>query len=549
MIVRSQHRARSTQRSRGGYVLIAVLVVIVVLSLVAYRFTDAMTSDYRASVRTADMAQARAAAASGVQYVAGLLADPESRSSVLSNSLNNPALFQGIPVRAGAASQRDAFFSIVAFSPLGNASGQRFGITDEGGKLNINALIKIDPTGQALYNALLKLPNMTAEIADAIVDWVDSNDDIRPSGAESAEYADLGYRAKNGPLNSIDELLLVRGITPQLLFGTDRNRNGVDDDGGGGLDRGWSDFLTVHGREVNVDSSGLLRIWINHNSDDLNAIYKALLDGGVDREMAAYLIASKIYTRTQLDASGNPTQGGGGGGKGGGKSGKGGGGSKQQKVRVGSADDLIAAVEKSLSDPSVLAPKAVSSLMDLVNTRVTLPASSSGSGSSGAFGVGKQQETVVVNCPLNDSSRLHEILPVLLDKVCTKADVEIIPRLNVNTAPREVLQGLPGLEDTDVDAIMSAREGLVPDDPATTSGAWLVTMANLTPAKFKALEKYVTGSSMVYRVESIGYLAGGSPMVRVEAMIDINLGSPRILYFRELTDLDSPRALQVQAQP
>jgi hypothetical protein len=270
--------------------------------------------------------------------------------------------------------------------------------------------------------------------------------------------------------------------------------------------------------------------------------------------MAAYLIASKIYTRTQLDSSGNPIQGGGGGGggKGGGKngkSGKGGGGSKQQKVRVGSADDLIAAVEKSLSDPSVLAPKAVSSLMDLVNTRVTLPASSSGSSGSGAFGVGKQQETVVVNCPLNDPSRLHEILPVLLDKVCTKADVEIIPRLNVNTAPREVLQGLPGLEDSDVDAIMSAREGLVPDDPATTSAAWLVTMANLTPAKFKALEKYVTGSSMVYRVESIGYLAGGSPMVRVEAMIDINLGSPRILYFRELTDLDSPRALQVQTQP
>ena len=163
---------------------------------------------------------------------------------------------------------------------------------------------------------------MTPEIADAIVDWVDPDDNPRPSGAESSDYSDKGYRAKNGPLNSMDELLLVKGVTPQLLYGTDRNRNGQDDDDGGGLDRGWSDFLTVHGREVNVDSTGMLRIWVNHNSDDLNAIYKAMLDGGIDQEMAAYIIAAKIYTRTQLDANGNPIQSGSGngGGKGVGRS-------------------------------------------------------------------------------------------------------------------------------------------------------------------------------------------------------------------------------------
>ena len=377
---------------------------------------------------------------------------------------------------------------------------------------------------------------MTPEIADAIVDWVDPDDNPRPSGAESSDYSDKGYRAKNGPLNSMDELLLVKGVTPQLLYGTDRNRNGQDDDDGGGLDRGWSDFLTVHGREVNVDSTGMLRIWVNHNSDDLNAIYKAMLDGGIDQEMAAYIIAAKIYTRTQLDANGNPIQSGSGngGGKGGGK-----GGGSAQKVRVGGANDLIAAVEKSLSDPAGLAPKSIASIMDLVNTRVTLP--STGGSSTGAFGVGQQQETVVANCPLNDPSRMSDLLPVLLDKCCTKADVEITPRVNVNSAPREVLSGLPGLADADVDAIMSAREGLDPEAAAgSTSPAWLITMAGLTPTKFKALEQYVTGTSMVYRIESIGYLGSGSPVVRIEAIMDINLGAPRILYFRELSDLDNP---------
>ena len=68
-----------------------------------------------------------------------------------------------------------------------------------------------------------------------------------------------------------------------------------------------------------------LRIWVNHNSDDLPAIYKALQESGLDEEMAAYLIAAKIYTRTQLDAQGNPLQMG--KGKGGGKKG-----GKNQKI-------------------------------------------------------------------------------------------------------------------------------------------------------------------------------------------------------------------------
>ena len=36
------------------------------------------------------------------------------------------------------------------------------------------------------------------------------------------------YAPRNGPLGSIEELLLVRGVTPALLFGADLNRNGVD---------------------------------------------------------------------------------------------------------------------------------------------------------------------------------------------------------------------------------------------------------------------------------------------------------------------------------
>ena len=86
----------------------------------------------------------------------------------------------------------------------------------------------IDTSGRAM---LLKLPGMTIEIADAILDWIDDDDEPREYGAEIDFYSTLTppYSPQNGPLKTIEELLLVRGITPDMLFGRDINRNGMID--------------------------------------------------------------------------------------------------------------------------------------------------------------------------------------------------------------------------------------------------------------------------------------------------------------------------------
>ena len=77
---------------------------------------------------------------------------------------------------------------------------------------------------------LMALPGMTEETADAILDWLDEDEEPREYGAESDYYSSLSppYAAKNGQLETVEELLLVRGVTPQLLFGADVNRNGID---------------------------------------------------------------------------------------------------------------------------------------------------------------------------------------------------------------------------------------------------------------------------------------------------------------------------------
>ncbi|MBA4064754.1 MAG: hypothetical protein C0501_13775 [Isosphaera sp.] len=530
MILTPDSRLPTPDPRRPGYVLLVVLIVIVVLSLAAYRFTDAMTGEFRAAVRTSDAAQSRAAAVSGVYYVADLLADPDRVKTELNSdpTVDNTAAFGERVVRAGDETAREARFRIVSVALLdGGQYEQRAALTDEGGKLNVNALMAQDKTGAVLYAALMQLPGMTEDVADGIVDWVDADETPRPTGAENTYYQALAspYRCKNGPLNSLDELLLVKGVTPQLLYGNDRNRNGVQDpgEGEGAFDRGLADYLTVYGRAVAVDSSGTtLKVYIN--GPDLKAVATGLAQSGIGEEMTTYILAAKLLgSPTRLDANGNPPA-----------QGKG----PPRPTRPASLAELAAAVDARLQT-ELGGGRAVNSVLDLVNTRMTLPG-------SGVSKDGKQEPDPVFNCPLNDPGRLAELLPALLDKVATREAVEAVPRLNVNTAPREVLLGLPGLTPADVDAIFGARPGLVAGTPAHATGAWLVTDAKVSPQVFRQLERYVTGTSSVYRVQAVGYLAGGGTASRVEAVIDVNLGAPRVVYFRDLGDLDTPRGFETK---
>ena len=59
-------------------------------------------------------------------------------------------------------------------------------------------------------------------IVDSILDWIDADDLTRLNGAESDYYLSLSppYRAKNAPLDRVEELLLIRGVTPELFQGT-----------------------------------------------------------------------------------------------------------------------------------------------------------------------------------------------------------------------------------------------------------------------------------------------------------------------------------------
>jgi hypothetical protein len=173
-------------------------------------------------------------------------------------------------------------------------------------------------------------------------------------------------------------------------------------------------------------------------------------------------------------------------------------------------------------------PRSIGSLYELINSSVAIPGST------------PQAPSQRYPSPLNDPGQLQQLLPQLLDSCTTVNGTEIPARINVNTASQTVLQALPGLTDVQVQSIITNRpnpSATEAPDPIYQTPAWLITQANFPPSAMQTLERYITARTQVYRVQVVGRLDRGGPTARVEAVIDTNQGQPRILYWRDLTEL------------
>jgi len=127
-------------------------------------------------------------------------------------------------------------------------------IEDESGRIPVHKIVNGSAYNQQYRDILVRFlslpefdlkPDQVETIIDSIKDWLDSDEDMSSRGAESAHYQTLSppYNSKNGPLDSIDELLLVHGITPEIFFGSE-GRPGI------------RDFLTVYGDgQININTA------------------------------------------------------------------------------------------------------------------------------------------------------------------------------------------------------------------------------------------------------------------------------------------------------
>ena len=530
---------------REGVVLISVVVVIFILTLAATHYLEMMVSEYKATENSMRLIQARAFANSGVHYVAAVLSNPDNVNSILGGNPFAADAFSDIELSTGYASStiKGKFRVMAPSQESGQAGFGRGGVQDESGKINVNGIMKIDPSGKTLREMLVKL-GASEEVADAIVDWLDADDTPRDLGAESDYYGGLSpaYSAKNNAIDSLEELLLVKGVTESLLYGTDYNRNGVLDEGedaGEGFDLGLSGWLTVYGRETLTDMT-LGTPLLDINSDDLQTLYDTLSpDTGED--LAKFILIYRLF------GTGSGTSGSSGSGStrtsalrtttrpAAQKSGSSGSGSTQ------TVDGSLSDLDISTLDLTQKAAKKISAFSELINAEVTIASKD------------QKSPSVRYKSPLGNIDAQKELLPILFEKATTQSGkTDVFGLININTASYEVLTALPGLQEGDADKIYAVQPKLLSGEPlgdAYKTPAWLLTEAGLSRQRLQGLEKYVTTRTQVYRVQVIGYFentADGtrSPSARVEAVIDTNNGRPRLLYWRDLTELGTGAEMQ-----
>lgn len=408
---------------RRGTVLVVAMIIIFALASMVIVLNRSMRVELRAASNRAARTEAVAIARGAEQYVLAMLAE-----SVDPVEMYDSQAFVAIPVGAG-------HFWLVR-PDWGDPQLPRFGLLDESSKLNLNVHD---------FETLRALPGMDDTIAGAIIDWRDPDDETSPSGAESNVYLRLDppYQAKNAPFESVEELLMVNGMTEELLFGPPAV---IAEDGFGFsgslageyyLTHGLADFFSAQATDwaLNPDDEPRLDVNDQNGRENLRTMLNTQLGEPRGQE-----VASRLQDRTY--------QG----------------------------------------------------MFDFAR-RVELTA--------------QELETIEPYITFGNNARR---------------------RINVNTAPREVLEALEFLDASQVNALLARRASAVANNP--TSAAWVLD--TIDPTALSDIGDRFTGRGGVYSADIVAMSGDGRGVARVRIIVDATTTSPRIVYRRDLTDRGLP---------
>ena len=245
------NRAGALPSGTRGAVMIVTLWIVLGISALVLIFARSVAVELFASANQVAAVQADAAAKGALQYVIAQLDNS-------AGAIPDPTTFPCQAVSIGAA-----YFWILR-PPGDSETAYCYGLVDEASKLNINS---------ATVDELVNLPNMTVAIANSIVNWRSAESAASSDGASDSYYLSLTppYNCKHAPFETVEELLLVQGVTPQLLYGDDTNRNGLLDPNefdtslgvsgssvstGSAADGGWNNYVTVYSAQPATTTAG-----------------------------------------------------------------------------------------------------------------------------------------------------------------------------------------------------------------------------------------------------------------------------------------------------
>ena len=210
----THHVSRSTQQ---GIALIIVMISIFVLGMLAGGFAYSMKVETKLARNGNSEEQLQWLGRSGVEYARWVLANSMANPMQPYDSLDQPwatgSGWLGPTNNPIAEVQKEVHLGDGVFT---------WEIKDLERKWNINAMLQ--PGGQDLMQNAFTVMGMDAgdvtPLVNSILNWMDKGTRVQGASAEDYERNTPPYSAKNGPIDDLSELLLIRGITPEMYWGT-----------------------------------------------------------------------------------------------------------------------------------------------------------------------------------------------------------------------------------------------------------------------------------------------------------------------------------------
>jgi general secretion pathway protein K len=204
------------RNTRGVALILTILIVSLIVAL-TLEFNRTMRSHVVSAGNIGHGLKALYAAKSGISCGLAILMKDSDTVDTLMDDWALPSMLKAF----SAGSQ-----TLLA--------GGRFelDIEDLSGKIQVNNLTQ-KPELEKAFKRFLELDEFGLDeetvsiITDSVMDWMDGADEeddlMRFYGAEDDYYMSLErpYHCKNEPLDSVEEILLVKGMTPDLFYGTE----------------------------------------------------------------------------------------------------------------------------------------------------------------------------------------------------------------------------------------------------------------------------------------------------------------------------------------
>ncbi len=212
--------------SNKGYVLIIVLIIIAAIISISSEFLTLAQTNTKYLQSFTNRQKAYWVARSGINLAIELL-EADKKGSV-ANFISGD-----IETDPNIDSYKDIWALPLPEIPLENGNIQ-IHIEDENSKINLSVLANefVEQTPYYIITQRFFINmGLPLDLADCILDWVDIDDARSPYGAESSDYYQnlkKLYKAKNDALDSINELLLIKNITPLIFYGLGGGNFGLE---------------------------------------------------------------------------------------------------------------------------------------------------------------------------------------------------------------------------------------------------------------------------------------------------------------------------------